>query len=334
MYPADSGWAILRGVLSCAHCVQCLCISDYRQRIQSYFEQAPEVAQLLNIKLTSRPWGGGGRRAHMCGFPLTHLDRHLKTLVQSCKRFVALCEEFPPTVPGDEFTRRVVRVITPGTLIDESFVNTYENNYLLSVTHNISTDGELKFGLAWIDVSTGEFYSQSTNIESLRDDVSRISPREVILPKGDDGLANADVLRALSDESAIMTTLVDPVSSTTIALVPGNSAELEIDPQDISAPLVYTPEEMAAIDILNSVLRDRLLEHMPTLPTPLRQNMGARMQIDAHTIHALEIKEVMREGGTKGSLLSTIKRTTTSSGTRLLSRWLCMFDSRSSFRNI
>lgn len=290
-------------------------------RLKSYFDQAPEVATLLGIKLTSRPWGGGGRRVHMCGFPLNQLDRHLKTLVQSCNRFVALCEEFPPTRNGEEFTRRVVRIITPGTLIDESFLDTYENNYLLS----ISCTGNGIFGLAWIDVSAGEFYSQSTTLECLRDEISRIGPREVILAKDIDGGIDPHVRDALANEGAITTTVVDASSLSPDATSLAAPDEQGFDPQDISAPLTYTDEELQAILFLNSVLQSRLLEHMPVLSSPIRQNVGARMQIDSHTIHALEIKEAMREGGARGSLFSTIKRTVTSGGTRLLSRWLCEF---------
>jgi DNA mismatch repair ATPase MutS len=256
---------------------------------------------------------------HMCGFPLNQLDRHLKTLVQSCNRFVALCEEFPPTGAGEEFTRRVVRVITPGTLIDESFLNKCENNYLLS----ISSSGTGRFGLAWIDVSTGEFYSQSTMLECLRDDICRIGPREVILAKDSDGGIDPDVRNALADEASITTTIVDALDSSSDAAPLPAPGEQEIDPQDISAPLSYTGEELQAIRFLNSVLQSRLLEHMPILSSPIRQNVSARMQIDSHTIYALEIKEAMREGGTHGSLLNTIRRTVTSGGTRLLSRWLC-----------
>ena len=288
---------------------------------QSYFDQAPEVAALLGIKLTSRPWGGGGRRAHMCGFPLNQLDRHLKTLVQSRRRFVALCEEFPPIRAGEEFTRRVVRIITPGTLIDESFLNTYENNYLLS----ISSAGTGRFGLAWIDVSTGEFYSQSTTLDCLRDEISRIGPREVILAKDGDGKIDRDVREALADEGAVTTTIVDESSSSSDpGVLPALDGQ-EVDPQNISAPLIYTREELQAIQFLSGVLRNRLLEHMPVLSSPIPQNVGARMLIDSHTIHALEIKETIREGGTRGSLLSTIRKTVTSGGTRLLSRWLCEF---------
>src|SRR5262245_41534938 len=98
----------------------------------------------------------------MCGFPLMHLDKYLKILVQQNKRFVSMCEEFPRPSPETKgFDRRVVRIITPGTLIDEPFLNQYENNYLLAISPSTLSSAaepgqENLTGLAWIDISTGE----------------------------------------------------------------------------------------------------------------------------------------------------------------------------------
>ncbi|KAJ8457224.1 hypothetical protein ONZ45_g18396 [Pleurotus djamor] len=125
----------------------------------------------------------------MCGFPLMHLDKHLKTLVQGNKRFVAMCEEFPAKGGRKLFDRRVTRVITPGTLIDESFLNPYEDNYLLGiycdptlkVIKGDSDASSTPVGLAWIDVSTGEFISKLSSIDQLRDDIERVDPREIVL---------------------------------------------------------------------------------------------------------------------------------------------------------
>ena len=95
-----------------------------RSSSQSYFDQAAEVATLLNIKLTKKSWDG--QRILMAGFPIMHLHKYLKILVQDHSRLVALCEEFPkdPAVGAKAgFDRRVVRIVTPGTLIDEPFLN-------------------------------------------------------------------------------------------------------------------------------------------------------------------------------------------------------------------
>jgi DNA mismatch repair ATPase MutS len=266
----------------------------------------------------------------MCGFPLAHLDRHLKTLVMSCGRFVALCEEFSSSNRGGSFTRRVVRVVTPGTLIDESFVNPYLNNYLLAIHPSLESE-DRRIGLAWMDVSTGEFFSQPTTLDGLRDDIARINPRETVMPSNVQSASVNEISQILTDEGNIKNNIVNsdltpPDSFPTLDAQEYITDDLaDINPQDISSPAIYAVEETLAIRLLTSTLNGRLLEHMPRLPSPTRQAVDSRMQVDSHTIHALEIKDKMLEGGPGGSLLSTIKRTVTSGGTRLLARWLCGF---------
>ncbi|KAF9015364.1 muts domain V-domain-containing protein [Cyathus striatus] len=258
----------------------CLLLTRVGQFYESYFDQAAEIAHLLNIKLTSRKWNG--RRVPMCGFPLMHLDKYLKILVQQNQRFVAMCEEFPRYSSGGhkEFERRVVRIITPGTLIDEPFLNPYENNYLLAI--NASQEENSTVGLAWIDVSTGEFFSKTCNNESIQDELTRIGAREVIVSQDIKLNSSHPLSLALAEEGSFQ-----------------------------------------AVAMLTRFLRIHLMEHMRDLSSPIREGDDGRMQIDSHTIRALEIRETVYEGGTKGSLMSVLKRTKTASGTRLLSRWLC-----------
>ncbi|KAG2754528.1 hypothetical protein P692DRAFT_20719708 [Suillus brevipes Sb2] len=307
----------------------CILLTRVGQFYESYFDQAIEVARLLNIKLTSRVWDK--QNIAMCGFPLMHLDKYLKVLVQQNKRFVAMCEEFPRySASGQkfEFDRRVVRVITPGTLIDEPFINQFENNYLLS----ISVDGKVEemdatpIGLAWIDVSTGEFFAKMSSREALRDDLARICPREVVLEDKLQANLSHPIHKLLVDEGCF----VSYTTSSQGALVK-DSPETAATPDELnklegdltSVPSTYSLEESSAITILTNFLHAHLLEHMPSLSMPSREGNVDRMQIDSHTIKALEIRESTREGGTTGSLLSVIKRTVTRSGTRLLARWLC-----------
>ncbi|KAJ7597248.1 muts domain V-domain-containing protein [Mycena floridula] len=310
----------------------CLLLTRVGQFYESYFDQAIEIARLLNIKLTTRKWDG--RRIAMCGFPIMHIDKYLKILVQTNNRFVAMCEEFPKYSQGaKEFDRRVVRVITPGTLIDESFLNQYENNYLLAISPTEPT-----LGLAWIDVSTGEFYSKHTTFESLRDDVARISPREIVLSNSLRSNSSHPVLEVLAEEQHVLAYVEMAEHSEIPVPVPvPEEISLELDdgsvishlpPDDIGVPpeeinALYTTEETAAIDLMTMYLKANLMEHMPPLLLPNRESAGDRMQIDSHTIKALEIRENIREGGTSGSLLSVVRKTATSGGTRLLSRWLC-----------
>ena len=283
---------------------------------QSYFDQAPEIARLLNIKLTSRKWNGV--QVPMCGFPLMHIDKHLKVLVQEHKRFVAMCEEFPRFTHGaKEFDRRVSRIITPGTLIDEPFLNPFENNYLLaiSVPSNVDPVSGLNssLGLAWTDVSTGEFYSRQCLLESLQDELARIAPREVILTNDFKSTPEHPVVKALVEEGSFVSFVAFPHTHD----IP---RRVECDH---SHNVGFASQNLSAEELLGAYLRANLLEHMPTLPSPSHETALNRMQIDSHTIKALEIREGVYQGGSKGTLLGVIKRTTTSGGARLLARWLC-----------
>ncbi|CAG8495189.1 12195_t:CDS:10 [Acaulospora colombiana] len=264
----------------------------------------------------------GGKRVDMCGFPISQLEKHLKVLIRGHQRCVALCEEFKQ--PHGGFERRVTRVLTPGTLIDEAFLNPYENNYVLSVTCPPSaTSKDTPIGLAWMDVSTGEFFSQQSILGSLHDDIVRMAPKEIVL--SEDLRENKDhpVRREVGEEPSIYVSF---------ATQPKEEPQLTIDLPEKSntddgislmTPCEYSPEETLAISQLTKFLAEILLEYMPAMLKPLQLATEERMQIDAHTIKSLEIKTGIREGGTTGTLLSSINRTITTSGSRLLSRWIC-----------
>ena len=287
----------------------------------------------------------------MCGFPLIHLDRHLKTLVQHEKRFVAMCEEFPRYTNSGvkEFDRRVSRVITPGTLIDESFLNPLENNYLVAISLSSQNIVESPVGLAYIDVSTGEFFSESCTLESLQDELARLAPREIVLDSVFKTLGKHPIFTALSEDTSCLiaytssTRSANPDKGENVTTAPFSIKSLNEDALtdhdinvkqyianlmnhvDYEESLSLSPEETSAIKLLTLYLEETMLEHMPLLTSPLREGVQERMHIDAHTIKGLEIRENVYDGGTKGSLLSVLKRTVTNGGTRLLARWLCKF---------
>lgn len=257
----------------------------------------------------------------MCGFPVLHLHKYLKLLVEKHKKCVAMCEEFlkePLEGPKGGFDRRVTRIITPGTLIDEPFLNADENNYLLSVgTQGPCESAAQIIGLSWIDVSTGEFFTKECTVKSLRDELVRIAPREVVMDRvtaSDNHLSAA--LEAMDQEGIVLSLIASN------AMEQKSSGSLEGQGPTNS---VLTDSETTAVNLLTSFLHDNLLESMPKLTQPSREFSEGRMEIDSHTVKGLEIRESMREGGSTGSLLSVIKRTTTPGGTRLLARRLCRF---------
>jgi DNA mismatch repair ATPase MutS len=290
---------------------------------QSYFGQAAEVSGLLNIKLTSRKWDK--QSVLMCGFPIIHLQRHLKTLVQQNHRFVALCEEFArPVPPGikPSFDRRVVRIVTPGTLIDEPFLNHHENNYLMAISPAASPSSTEHddLGLAWLDVSTGEFFTKSTTVECLYDDIVRIHPREVVLPRMMESVDSCPVRAILRGECLVVSYFdtATPTHLPSLPRVPDASANARHPTAS-----VLSSQESSAVSLLTAYLQSNLLECMPSLSAPSKEADDARMEIDAHTLKSLEIREGAHGSGGIGTLLGCVKKTVTSGGTRLLSRWLC-----------
>ena len=142
----------------------------------------------------------------MAGFPFFQLDRFLKILVQDLNKYVAISEEFAVDKErsgGLLFDRRVARIVTPGTLIDEKFMDPSENNFILAIYMDVESlkarekpdNGDRdpssqrrlfsstpqKVGLAWLDLSTGDFYTQLTMGQMLPSVITRIGAREVLI---------------------------------------------------------------------------------------------------------------------------------------------------------
>ena len=120
---------------------------------EMFFEDAEKASRVLDLVLTGRDCGLKDRRAPMCGVPYHAVDNYIRRLIDAGFR-VAICEQLsdPATTKG-MLDRDVVRVVTPGTVMEEDILDEKSTNYLASVC----LDGDA-FGLAWADISTGEFW--------------------------------------------------------------------------------------------------------------------------------------------------------------------------------
>jgi len=294
-----------------------------------YFAQAEEIAPLLNIKLAAKQTKHGP--ISMAGFPFFQLDRYLKVLVEEHQKYVALCEEYRKPVDDTssklEFERRVVRIITPGTLIDERFMDPYENNFLLAVyTPDIVSIQEGldpdDVGLAWLDLSTGDFYTQKTETPSLPGDVARIAPREILLNEDLRSDRSHALFSTIEEEKHFIT--YEPFTDLSITSVPSSWDTLLESPIPDRVANEFSLLEIRAAEVLLRSVKAKLLGTNMRIQPPIRKSKQDMMIIDANTLRALEIKRSMREGNIKGSLLSAIRRTVTKSGTRLFADMICM----------
>lgn len=316
-----------------------------------YFDQAEEYGPLLNLKVASKKTNGGP--VPMAGFPFFQLERFLKTLVLDLNCYVAIAEEFPND-PGDRIKsnglmhdRRVTRVITPGTLIDENFIDPYANNYVMAVHVNhqprgddtpsspeltrssvssavepgllaaLQADPTTPIGLAWIDVSTGQFYTQSTTVQSLGSILSRVGPREVVVDEILESQGDHQLFSVLAEDKHLIT--FAPHSEDLPLSAWGPMLESDIPAQTARD---FTADEVRAGSLLLQYVRDRLQGLSMKLQPPLRYASMAVMSIDKATMRSLEIKQTIRDGAFRGSLLHSVRRTVTKGGARLLNAWL------------
>jgi DNA mismatch repair ATPase MutS len=264
--------------------------------------------------------------------------------VQDLGKHVAICDEFlndaPTKAKGEpQYTRRVSRIVTPGTLIDEHFMDPWENNYLLSIHVNLEVLKEnsakvspgsskvspvlnlprTEVGLAWIDLSSGDFITQSTDIASLPSAVARIRPREIVLDSIFAEDQNSQIVSIL-EEDGHMITFQEPAAQPLSVADWIPMMEDVVEDFDLKN---FSITEVAAGGSLLHYVKHQLLGARTRLQAPVRHQAEDHMSIDKNSLRALEIRTTIRDGSHQGSLLHSLKETVTKSGTRLLTQRLC-----------
>ena len=288
----------------------------------------------------------GSAEATQAGFPFFQLDRFLKVLVQELNESVAISEEFANTTSGKVrsggllFNRKITRVVTPGTLIDEKFINPFENNFLLAISHASQEAFDLaqeapaepststihpsfpsdKVGLAWLDLSTGDFYTQAITRALLPAAIARIGAREIVLDSATSEATEQALLGVPGHDRHLVTR--HRVEKVDLSMSHWTSMlESAISPKVEES---FTVREVAAGNILLEYVRERLQGSGMKLQPPIRKQDKESMSIDRISLRGLEILETYKDGipGGKGSLLHTVRRTVTKGGTRMLKDWI------------
>ncbi|EAQ23385.1 DNA mismatch repair protein MutS [Roseovarius sp. 217] len=278
-----------------------------------FFDDAAAAAEALDIALTKR-----GKHLDqdipMCGVPVHAAEGYLLTLIRKGFR-VAVCEQMEDPAEAKKrgaksvVRREVVRLVTPGTLTEESLLDARRHNYLTSFA-NVRDTG----ALAWVDISTGAFHVMPMAAARLGPELARLAPREVLL-------AEADVLslaETVSESGASLTTLGQAAFDST-AGERRLCALFGVGTLDAYGQ--FTRPEIAAMGAIVDWLDITQKGKLPLLRPPVRENEARVMQIDAATRRNLELTHALN-GGRAGSLLATIDRTVTPGGGRLLERRL------------
>lgn len=283
-----------------------------------FFDDAEVASRALGITLTKRGKHQGAD-IPMCGVPVHAADDYLQKLIAKGHR-VSVCEQTEDPAEAKKrgsksvVRRDVVRLVTPGTLTEERLLDAGTNNYLMALTRlkGGSLGNDAVFGLAWIDMSTGSFQVSETDQQRLAADLAQVSPRELILA---DTLLQESELRLVAEHSG---SALSPVPR---AFFDSSTASDRLAQyfgvKTLDGYGTFSRAELsAAAGILSYIERTQLGER-PPLDPPVREAGAGRMLIDPATRANLELARTL-SGEKQGSLLATIDRTVTGSGSRLL----------------
>jgi DNA mismatch repair protein MutS len=271
---------------------------------ETFDEDAETVARELEITLTSRPVSKG-QRVPLAGIPHHSLDSHLGKLIARGYK-VAICEQMEPPKGGNLVDRRVVRVVTPGTLVEENLLAGAANNYLAAY---VREDGQA--GLAHVDVSTGEFGCLQAEAAEAALEIERLAPAELLLPQGSAPPGNSirtltpldgEVFNAEAAEQRLLS----------------HFGAASLDGLGLAGQGLAARAAGAILDYLEENQR-AVLNHITRLGY---QSNAGFMTVDANTARNLELYEPLRPGSEGSSLLRVLDRTKTAMGARLLRRWL------------
>ena len=290
---------------------------------EMFWEDAVLAGKVLGVAVTSRSKGGvdAADAIPMAGVPFHAVESYLRKMITAGHR-VAICEQVETAEQAKGVIRReVVRLMTPGTITDEPLLDGRSDNYLAAVAcHTTAADG-FRFGLAWVELSTGSATAMSGAQGQILDEIARLHPAEILVPEMPSGQPHEIGVAISQQNSSIAVTTRagwqftqhharEQLRKQWETMTAGGFGFADDDPAVFAtaAVLSYLEETQKSS-----------LAHL----RPLRRHViDDHLVIDPASWRSLEIDRTTRWGGIEGSLLNAIDRTCTTMGARLLRQWV------------
>ena len=295
------------------------CILFYRlgDFYEMFFDDAIIASRELEITLTGKDCGQA-ERAPMAGIPHHAAEIYASKLIEKGYK-VAICEQLedPKTAKGI-VKRGVIRILTPGTIVESNLLEEKKNNYIMSICKS-----GIYFGISICDISTGEFYSceikDENNFELLLDEISRYTPSEII--------ANSMMFDCQEEMDKIRERFQIYISKFSDKFFTDEVGNLQLDYNIVEnkKEVANLKERQLAVKSINALIeylnetQMTSLEHINTITL---YSLSKYMSLDINARRNLELTEKMRDKSKKGTLLWVLDKTSTSMGGRLLRRWL------------
>jgi len=289
------------------------CLLFYRMGdfYELFFDDAVKASRALDIALTKRGQHGG-QDIPMCGVPAHAADAYLSKLIRQGFK-VAVCEQMEDPAEAKKrgakavVRREVIRIVTPGTITEDALLDARSHNYLAALA-----DAGGALGLAWLDVSTGDFFVQPAAAADLGAALARLEPGELLLP--DRLLQQPQLFELFGEWKAALS----PLPS---ARFDSENARRRLEAlygvKALDGFGAFTRAELAAAGSLVDYVELTQAGKLPRLEAPRRIARDAALEIDAATRRNLELMRSL-SGDRRGSLLAAIDRTLTGAGARLL----------------
>ncbi len=280
---------------------------------EMFFDDAIAAAEALDIALTKRGKHLGEDIA-MCGVPAHSAEGYFLTLIRKGFR-VAICEQMESPAEAKKrgsksvVKREVVRLVTPGTLTEDTLLEARRHNFLAAYCEVRDTTA-----IAWADISTGEFHVIPTTRARLSPELARLAPRELLV--SDSG--EQDIAELADDLGISLTPLARSAFDSDGATKRISSL---FNVKTLESFGDFARAELGALGAIIDYLEITQKGKLPLLRVPIRETAGGTVQIDAATRRNLEITTAL-SGGRDGSLIGAIDRTITAAGARLLERRL------------
>ncbi len=292
---------------------------------ETFFEDALITARVLEITLTSREAGQLGR-IPMAGIPIKAADTYLTKLLNHNFK-VAICEQVEdPAAAKGLVKRQVVRVLSSGTVTEQSLLKPEENNFLAALS--LPTKASLgRYGLAYCDITTGAFYATELSEAQLFSELDRVRPVEILVPskvrKPLDGVGFEERVPNVAPEisenypcSPLSDLAFDTRHTQGVIQALFNVASLE------GFGLQELPHALQAVGTIAWYIRENFLDQTPVFDRIQTYSLDQTVTMNATARKNLELLSTVKNQQYEGSLLWVLNKTCTSMGARLLRQWI------------
>ena len=294
------------------------CILFYRlgDFYEMFFDDAITTSRELELTLTGKECGQE-ERAPMCGIPYHAAENYIAKLIEKGYK-VAICEQVEdPKAAKGIVKREVIKVVTPGTVVESTLLEEKKNNYIMS----IYKEG-MYFGIAVCDISTGDFYAteikEENNYAKLLDEISRYNPSELVI--------NEMMKNSTSEVENIKQRFGCFISEVENFASDYQKIDKEFELKDDKGNNLTTIKtKLFAVSAINGLVKyieDTQKSKMENLNQITIYNTTKYMSLDINARRNLELTEKLRDKSKKGTLLWVLDKTETSMGGRLLRRWV------------